>query len=85
VFLWAGFTYGLSPEVVGDTVEMARVLGETELSEMLRSHPDLDVVIAVGWRGAYQVPFVLRAYSPTFEETRMADALEACLAPCLLE
>ena len=82
---WSGFAYALSPEIYEAEADVNHPRINSHLSQMLRDHPALHAVIAVGWVGAFHDPFVRGAHSSEFASAAISDALKEQLAPCLLQ
>jgi len=84
VKFWAGFAFALNPEHYErtDSVDKDKLLDS--MTNLLIRNKDIAVVIAVGWKERYHLPFVLRVYSEDFEKTRFATELDKLLKPALL-
>jgi hypothetical protein len=70
-----GFAYALNPEIYLeiDKAILRRVYEEQK--EILEHHPNLAVVIGVGWLGANHRPFIVFSFENTFTETELANQL----------
>jgi len=84
IIFWSGFAYALVPEVYEDIKLVKRDRIELEMGTLLKSQPELDVVIAIGWAGKFHEPFVLRKYSKKFTGSKMSEGFEEHLKPALL-
>lgn len=83
VHFWSGFAFAISPEYYADEKKIDVNEIADDMERLLQSQKDLHVTIAVGWRGPYHCPFVLRIYSKAFEETEFARILDSLLKPVL--
>jgi len=82
---WPGFAFAADPEHLDNirSLNTGRIM--TQHAELLRSHPDLHIVILIGWHGDRHEPFAVRTYSDEFGETNVADELDTMLEPVLVE
>ena len=85
VHYWPGFTFASIPEYweTRDQINIGRIMAQH--AELMRSYPDLHIVIMIGWHGNHHDPFAVRTYSDEFAETDLADELDTMLDPILVE
>jgi len=82
---WPAFTFAVSPEFIMDLDNMDKRETLSQLTDLLGSRTDLDIVILIGWTGEYHEPFAIRAYSEEFARTDLARELDRLLDPVLVE
>jgi len=85
VYYWPGFTFAMDPEHIENIRNLDTERMMAQQAELMRSHPDLHIVILIGWHGDRHEPFALRTYSDEFGETNLAEELDTMLEPVLIE
>ncbi len=80
VHFWGCFAFAIEPEYHR---EIAFKIG-AELAEKMTAQlkeSDLDMIVAIGWRGLYHEPTLLSIYSDEFSRTTFSRGLKRLLAP----
>ena len=85
VHFWSGFAFALSPEYYADEEDIDIIEIKNDMEGLLQSQTNLHIIIAVGWRGKYHYPFMLRVYSEVFEMTEFAHNLDSLLEPVIYQ
>ncbi len=80
---WSGFAYALNPETYSELENVNKDEIVIQIESIHKKHPDLDVIIAVGWAGEFQFPFIIRKYSKEFLSSIFAIGLDKHLEEVL--